>query len=92
MNKGRFIQLGWTILEAKAVYYLGLSGPKLSDEEYDEYEAEYKQLSKKLNEKPTACSYVGFPDSKPCGKLVLDKMRIKNGKIQAGWNYTIKEL
>lgn len=46
----------------------------ISDEKYDKYEITYKKLAKALKLEPTACSYVGFPSDKPCGKLVFEKL------------------
>lgn len=76
VDEKRFIQLGWTILEAKAIYYGYAKNIKpKSDVWYDNLEEEYKQLAMKLNKEPSASNYVEFPFHKACGQLVLEKLK-----------------
>jgi len=76
----RYISLGWQILELKYVYYYaGVLHPDwehlrlVSDQDYDKLEAEYRELAKKQGLRPTT-DVVGFPDNKPSGRLVMQKL------------------
>jgi len=60
----KFVKYGWQILEAKFCYYQGGKHKItsfLKDAEYDELEAKYIKLAKKLKKKPRATDQVGFP-------------------------------
>ena len=75
-DKLRFIELGWTILEAKAIYYGAvLHLPVADDDWYDEIEAEYVELAAKLNEKEYSNKHVGFPADTGSGRLVLSRLQ-----------------
>ncbi|MFW9950233.1 MAG: hypothetical protein ACFFKA_08940 [Candidatus Thorarchaeota archaeon] len=76
----RFIKLGWTVLEAKYFYYRDPQNKYYkSDDWYDKIELEYIELAKELGKEPTAYC-VGFPEDRPCGKLVMEKCRQKKFK------------
>jgi len=89
MSNKRFALLSWTILEAKYIYYHRPNGlnPK-PDEWYDEIEAEYKALAKKLNKKPTACDMVGFCEDTASCRMV--KQYIDG--CSRGFRYTIERV
>lgn len=77
----RFIKLGWTILEAKYFYYRDRTNKYCkSDDWYDKIELEYIELAKELGREPTAYNYVGFPEDRPCGRLVAERCKQKNFK------------
>lgn len=79
-KKKRLVELSWYILESKAKYY-GVVGGKIdSDEVYDGFEAEYRQLCEELNIKPTAADMVGFDESRPSCQLVLAKLSSQKKK------------
>lgn len=61
----RWIDLHYSILYAKAVYYklVRFGFTPMNDEEYDDMEAEYKQISKQLGKKPEACLLVGWNEN-----------------------------
>lgn len=80
-----FIQLGWWLLEQKALYYLGEGNPSpihpswkkhhgVHDHEYDTKERRYDALAIRLGKDPTVTDMVGFDQSRPCCQLVLKKL------------------
>jgi len=85
-----FTKLGWEILEHKFRYYCGSEYglTPIPDDKYDIIETNYKKLAKLLKIKPTACSYVGFPSDRPCGRLVASKL----AKRKKGLTSTITSL
>lgn len=77
-----FIRMGWWLLEQKFLYYEEgkyKTVRPVSDELYDKIEEFYKKLGEKLDKRPTACEFVGFPYNTPSGRLVAEFI-IKNGK------------
>ena len=78
-DRQRFIHLSWLLLECKFLYYesfkyklkKGVKYPE--DDEYDQWENEYKELAKKLNKPASASSMVGFDYNRPSCRLVMSK-------------------
>jgi hypothetical protein len=57
-----WIDLHYQLLYAKYIYYVGrgLGFESISDENYDQMENKYKELSIKLNKQPIASDMVGW--------------------------------
>lgn len=72
-KKGRFVKLGWEILEHKCRYYI-LDEPVIRDYDYDMLEKEYESLALELGLEPSATNMVGFDDTRPSCQRVLNKL------------------
>lgn len=76
--KQRFIDLSWSILEAKCIYYKLIHLEGISDEKYDTMEEEYKTLGHALGLRTTATDMVGWDESRPACIIVERKLRRGN--------------
>jgi hypothetical protein len=62
---GEWTDLHYQVLYAKYIYYVGrgLGFESMSDENYDNMESKYKNLSDRLGKKPTASDMVGWKNN-----------------------------
>jgi len=90
-ESNRLVELSWKIVECKLTYYR----PDLvhkdwkeeitrSDQQYDAYENEYRDLCKTEGVEPYSCEMVGFDLERASARVVMEKYRNKKPKTKKG--------
>ena len=95
-NKMRFFKLGWELLGHKFLYYKGsdykLGNKVINDSEYDDIEDEYKELAKELDLPTSASDMVGFKETRPSCRMVMEHLIATKGRFPGTVSGVRKEV